>query len=370
MSYKALIIDDDSGIVEEVAEIVESLGHTSDSAVCMHSARQRLEAGRYDYVLLDLEIPVRAGRNIARIQNGMNLLKEVRQRNPVPIIVMTGHRNDSPDQAVDAMRAGATDYIAKPFHRSKRPFDEIICGVLPTNGAAPKACITIQRKFEGGELIYYPDRIELLGETIAERSERGNFCTVLERLREKHFDGRFRPARANELARLFKGGRANQNTVSSCVGALRERITCVLGRRGIACGPDDVILSGGGGPGYRLKEWITVRNGCGDIAGTSGGDIAGSCGDSAGTCGDTNVSDVPAPRANVPASPANVPLNDRQHWVLDQLRQGTQLERTQVEKHFAIGSKTAKRDLADLTDRGLIEFVRAPRPGHYRLSKR
>ncbi|KAA0219680.1 MAG: response regulator [Phycisphaerae bacterium] len=361
MSYKALIIDDDPGIVEEVSDIVESLGHTSDSAVCMHSTRQRLDAGRYDYVLLDLEIPVRAGRNIARIQNGMNLLKEMRQRNPAPIIVMTGHRNDSPDQAVDAMRAGATDYIAKPFNRSKRPFDEIIRSVLSTNGAAPKAGVTIQRKFDGGELIYYPDRIELLGETIAERSERGNFCAVLERLREKHPDGRLKPARANDLVRLFKGGRARQNTVSSCIGALRDRITCILGRRGIACGPDDVIVSGG--PGYRLSEWIIVRNGCGDIAGTSGRDIAG-------TCGDTDVSDVPAPDDDVPASPANVPLNDRQHWVLDQLRQGVQLERAHLEKHFGIGSKTAKRDLSDLTDRGLIEFVRTPRPGHYRIVKR
>jgi len=123
MIRRALIIDDDAGIVEEVADIVESLGHVSDSASCMHSARGCLASQRYDYILLDLEIPVRVGRTFARVQNGINLLKEMRQ-NPatrsVPIIVMTGHGNDGPEQAVEVMRAGATDYIAKPSTRGRQ----------------------------------------------------------------------------------------------------------------------------------------------------------------------------------------------------------------------------------------------------------
>lgn len=357
MSSKVLIIDDDHGIVEEVADIVESLGHASDSASCMQSARERLTAGRYACVLLDLEIPVRAGRNIARIRNGLNLLKEIRENHSTPVVVMTGHGNDGPDQAVEAMRAGAVDYIAKPFNRSKRPFDEIIRGVLPGNGAATTSsdCSSHAsgRRFEGGAIVFHDDRIELHGERIAERSERGNFWAVLHRLRQKHPDGRFKPVRARELTTLFKSGRATQNTVSSCIGDLRERITGALARAGISCGPDDVILSGG--PGYRLRDWITVQD-------------AG--GDGAGTCRDMKVSDVPAPTANVPASPANVPLSDRQHWVLDQLRSGLELTRDQVEKQFGIGPKTAKRDLADVAKRGLIEFVRTPRPGHYRLATR
>lgn len=359
MSSKVLIIDDDSGIVEEVADIVESLGHASESAGCMLSARERLTAGRYACVLLDLEIPVRAGRNIARIRNGLNLLKEIRETYATPVVVMTGHGNDGPDQAVEAMRAGATDYIAKPFNRSKRPFDEIIRGVLQGNGASDSVPTdgngspASGRKFEGGALVFHTDRVELHGETIAERSERGNFWAVLHRLREKRPDGRFKPARANELTGIFKSGRATQNTVSSCIGDLRDRITVALRRAGIACGPDDVILSGG--PGYRFRDWIVVQD--------AGGDITG-------TCGDTNVSDVPAPAGNVPARSPNVPLSDRQHWVLEQLRGGLQLTREQVEKRFGIGPKTAKRDLADAAKRGLVEFVRTPRPGHYRLATR
>ena len=79
---------------------------------------------------------------------------------------------------------------------------------------------------------------------------------------------------------------------------------------------------------------------------------------------------VPASPANVPPNLRNLPLNERQHWALDQLRQTAKLCREQIENQFGVGEKTAKRDLSDLAKRGLIEFVRTPRPGYYRLTKR
>ncbi|NOT02383.1 MAG: DeoR family transcriptional regulator [Phycisphaerales bacterium] len=60
-------------------------------------------------------------------------------------------------------------------------------------------------------------------------------------------------------------------------------------------------------------------------------------------------------------------LNDRQHWVLEQLRAGGKLQRQDIEKHFRVAEKTAKRDLSDLVSRGLIVFERTPPPGYYRL---
>jgi len=73
---------------------------------------------------------------------------------------------------------------------------------------------------------------------------------------------------------------------------------------------------------------------------------------------------------NVHASDADVLLTDRQHWVLDQLRDEVELTRGMVEKEFKIGSKQAARVLNPLTKRGLIEFKRKPRPGHYRLRRK
>jgi predicted DNA-binding transcriptional regulator YafY len=39
-----------------------------------------------------------------------------------------------------------------------------------------------------------------------------------------------------------------------------------------------------------------------------------------------------------------------------------------LEQKFEVADKTAKRDLADLTARGAVEFVRVGRDGYYRLS--
>jgi len=61
------------------------------------------------------------------------------------------------------------------------------------------------------------------------------------------------------------------------------------------------------------------------------------------------------------------PLTDRHHWVLEQLRLGLRLTRKQVMARFGLSARHTKRILGSLTDRGLIEFQRAPRPGHYRL---
>ena len=61
------------------------------------------------------------------------------------------------------------------------------------------------------------------------------------------------------------------------------------------------------------------------------------------------------------------PLNERQLWILDQLRSGIQVTRTMVENQFDIREKQAKRELAGLTNSGLVAFIRKPRPGFYKL---
>ena len=60
-------------------------------------------------------------------------------------------------------------------------------------------------------------------------------------------------------------------------------------------------------------------------------------------------------------------LNDRHHWIMDQLRDGVKLTRDMVMEHFQLGDRQAKRELTTLTNRGLIDFERVPKPGHYVL---
>ena len=83
---------------------------------------------------------------------------------------------------------------------------------------------------------------------------------------------------------------------------------------------------------------------------------------------------LPVP-VDVPADvPANVPagsdLNPRQAWIVEQLRQGVEIRRVMVEREFDVGEKTAKRDLSELVQRGLIEYLRHGRNGCYRLADR
>lgn len=106
-----------------------------------------------------------------------------------------------------------------------------------------------------------------------------------------------------------------------------------------------------GGSGYRLSPRIEVRRG--GEAGTSPANDPGAEGGV--------IIDDPGDTADDPG------VNERQRWILEQLRVGVELRRVDLERQFRYSAKTAKRDLAELRDRGLTEFVPKPAPGHYRL---
>lgn len=100
-----LIVDDDEVFREELAELLRRAGHQADVHPSVPKAVEEMEHKDFDLVFTDLKMPR---------HNGLELLETVRSRWPRTLVVMiTGYA--SVETAVKAMKAGAFDYISKPF---------------------------------------------------------------------------------------------------------------------------------------------------------------------------------------------------------------------------------------------------------------
>ena len=106
MSERVLVVDDDRGVREALAEYLQSLEYVVTVAEDGQDALKKYGQGEIDIVLADLIMPN---------MDGMELLKKIREINDDIIFLMiTGH--PSIGTAVGAISLGADDYITKPFH--------------------------------------------------------------------------------------------------------------------------------------------------------------------------------------------------------------------------------------------------------------
>jgi len=104
---RVLVVDDEPDVRELMAEFFRDHGCEVGSAVDGRAAIAAVERdpGRYHLVLVDLHLPG---------ADGLSVLRAVRLANPSAcVVIVTGYA--SLDSAVEAVRAGAYDYLAKPF---------------------------------------------------------------------------------------------------------------------------------------------------------------------------------------------------------------------------------------------------------------
>lgn len=102
---RILLIDDEAIALANLTHVLQREGH--DVVACKNGedALAELAQGRFDLVLTDLKMPG---------LDGMDVLRRVRVDTPdTPVIMITGHA--TLDSAVEAMKAGAYHYLAKPF---------------------------------------------------------------------------------------------------------------------------------------------------------------------------------------------------------------------------------------------------------------
>lgn len=71
---------------------------------------------------------------------------------------------------------------------------------------------------------------------------------------------------------------------------------------------------------------------------------------------------------NEPANePVNEPVNERQRWFMAQLQRGGQVKAEDIVGQWQVSLATAKRDIASLREKELVEFVGSAKTGSYRL---
>ncbi len=101
---QVLLVDDDPETVAWVTELVRSEGFTIASAGSLRAARAQLSRSAPDLLIANLTLPD---------GQGIELLADLAPGNLTDVVVVTGHA--SLETAVDALRAGASDYLTKPI---------------------------------------------------------------------------------------------------------------------------------------------------------------------------------------------------------------------------------------------------------------
>ena len=103
---RVLVVEDDIQISRQLVRALETHGYVTDTARNGEDAKFLGQTEDYDAIILDLGLPV---------LDGISVLQGWRQRGmKAPVLVLTARNTWS--EKVKGLRAGADDYLAKPFH--------------------------------------------------------------------------------------------------------------------------------------------------------------------------------------------------------------------------------------------------------------
>ena len=104
-SGKLLLVDDDRQVLESMTDWLRDQGLEVDASTGYADALETLERKQYDLLLSDIRL---------QDGDGFDLLEQSTRRWPhMQVVLLTGY--GTPDSAIDAVRAGAFDYLTKPL---------------------------------------------------------------------------------------------------------------------------------------------------------------------------------------------------------------------------------------------------------------
>jgi DNA-binding response OmpR family regulator len=103
---RLLLVEDDLNLSRSLKVELEHAGYAVDAATDGKEAEFLGSTESYDIVILDLGLPKLSGLEVLKLWR--------KNKNNVPVIVLTAR--DAWHEKVDGFKAGADDYLGKPFH--------------------------------------------------------------------------------------------------------------------------------------------------------------------------------------------------------------------------------------------------------------
>ena len=140
---KLLIIEDEKALSNSICEYLNTENFKCETAYDFNAAMEKIAL--YDYACIILDITLPGG-------SGLDILKELKENNKANAILIISAKN-SLDDKVHGLKAGADDYLTKPFH-------------LPELGARVAAIIR-RKSFDGKNTIVFDElTLDLLDKTV------------------------------------------------------------------------------------------------------------------------------------------------------------------------------------------------------------
>ena len=124
---KFLIVDDFATMRRIVRNLLKEIGfNNADEAEDGQAALTKLKAGKFDFVVSDINMPV---------MNGFDLLRSIRADDAlkaIPVLMVTAEAKK--EDIITAAQSGASGYIVKPF--TKATLEEKVTKIMQKIGAA------------------------------------------------------------------------------------------------------------------------------------------------------------------------------------------------------------------------------------------
>jgi DNA-binding NtrC family response regulator len=99
-----LLVDDEENFLKAFSQRLETRGLKVDTVTSGEEGLEKVKGKNYNIVILDLIMPG---------MGGMEVLKNIKKNYPdLPVIILTGQ--GTTEKAIEAMKAGAMDYMEKP----------------------------------------------------------------------------------------------------------------------------------------------------------------------------------------------------------------------------------------------------------------